>query len=286
MRSSVEAGLQIVGFAEQLTPLLRSRSDKNRNDIYVGKVMLPREGVRVNAYVKVFLPDVRNQLVFNEVIGQQLASQCALPAPLTFPCACPRSLLRKATREAMARDADCEYILGVASIDGAPGEMRQANTTSAVKVADLMNWPHVARLAVFDELLANDDRHLDNLIRRGPKDYLLIDNERILFGEPWFDLDLSTLRARRCDSNILADTIAEGADQVTRKRMIHLAQQFMLGTELEVPTAYENLEQICSAPKGITRRLIKMLNSRRALLPSLMQWHLRKGDLFFESSKQ
>jgi hypothetical protein len=30
----------------------------------------------------------------------------------------------------------------------------------------LLNWPHVARLAVFDELLGNDDRHLGNLVQQ------------------------------------------------------------------------------------------------------------------------
>jgi hypothetical protein len=40
--------------------------------------------------------------------------------------------------------------------------------------AEVMSWPDVARVAVFDELLGNDDRHINNLVRRGPRDFLPI----------------------------------------------------------------------------------------------------------------
>jgi hypothetical protein len=154
------------------------------------------------------------------------------------------------------------------------------NGASPAKWADLMNWPHIAKVAVFDELMANDDRHLENLIRRAPHDYVLIDNERILFGDCWFDQDLSAFETRKCDSNILADTIGEGTDEVMQHRMLQIAQHFVMQTLLEVPSRWEAIEGLCGAPAGTSVKLVEMLNRRRLLLPTQMQWHLKKGDLF------
>jgi hypothetical protein len=122
------------------------------------------------------------------------------------------------------------------------------------------------------------------LIRCGPHDYLLIDNERIVFGEPWFKLDLMDLCNRNCDANVLADTIAEGTDEVMRRRMMDIAQRLVMDTILVVPDIAQKLEHRCGAPPGVTEQLIEMLNRRRTLLPSLLQWHLHKGDLFRAST--
>lgn len=273
-------GLSAIGIAEHLTARLRRPSDKGENDVYVGTVLLPHGDLRVRAYVKVFPPARRGQLVYNEVIAQHLASQCSLPSAFTFPCACRPTLLRSATRSKMVSDPDSEFILAVASIDGTLKEIKQTLHSSEMLLADIMNWPYVAHVAVFDELLGNDDRNIGNLVRRGPHNYLMIDSERILFNEPWFDCDLTNFEGRPCDPNILADTIAEGSDQVARQRMLSIARQYVMTTLLSEPPGADILERRCGAPLGITGHLISMLNARRTRLPVLMQRHLRKGDLF------
>ena len=275
----------MIGIAEQLNPRVRRVSDKSQNDVYVGSVLLPHGDLRVRAYVKVFPPKNRGQLVYNEVIAHHVAVQCELPTAFTFPCACRPSLLRSATRATMIAGLDSDFVLGVASVDCALKELKQVQSASAMVVAEVMSWPHAAHFAVFDELLGNSDRHIDNLIRRGPRDYIPIDNEQILFGEPWFGLDLSSLEDRRCDPNILANTIAEGSDQLIRQRMLQVASRYLMMTLLTEPRGAQVLERRCSAPAGVTGRLINMLNVRRTKLPMLMQWHLRKGDLFQASMK-
>ena len=275
----------ILGMAEQLTPWLRAADSTQENDVYVGNVVLPGQQQRRTAYVKIFPPRHRKGLVFNEVVAHQLAQQCALPSPFTFPCACRVSMLRRGTRGKMV-PSDSEYVLGVASLEETPRRIQQSGGDFAAKWADLMNWPLIANVAVFDELLGNDDRHIANLIRRGPQDYVLIDNERILFGEPWFDQDLTRFATRRCDANVIADTIAEGTDELMRQRMIAIAQRFVMQIQLIPEASFEQLEAICEAPQGITAELIAMLNERRRHLQYLMQWHLQKGDLFKASSNQ
>jgi hypothetical protein len=278
---SVVAGA--CGHAEQLTPYLRAPDSRSLNDVYFGIVILPDGRTRKRAFVKVFPPSIRGQLVFNEVVGHAIAVQCGLPTAYTFPCACPASLIRRTTVDKWS-DGVSEHFLGVASIEGEHKEIVQRGGSSAMKWADLMNWPHVANVAVFDELMGNDDRHISNLVRSGPQQYILIDNERILFGESWFEYDLHNLVRRRCDSNVLADSIAEGTDEVMRQRMISCAQRYVMATTFSAPMACERIEGLCGAPKNATRELIQMLNQRRQVLPGLMQWHMQKGDLFQTSS--
>jgi hypothetical protein len=272
--------LSVCGRAETLNPTLRRPSNTSPNDVYRGTVVLPGGRERAPAYVKVFPPGTRHQGVYNEVIAHHLALQCQLPSPITFPCACPASLLLKGSRETMAPRGHDPFVLGVASFDGAHKGTKQSTLESPAQLADLLNWPHTARLAVFDELLGNDDRHLGNLVRCGPHDYLLIDNERILFGEPWFQRDLTQLQTRHCDANALATTIAETTDEVMAQRMMSIAQHFVSQTVLVVPEIAARLEEISKAPEGTTARLIDLLNDRRTRLRGLMHYHLRRGDLF------
>jgi hypothetical protein len=272
--------LSVCGRAETLNPTLRTPSNTSPNDVYRGTVVLPGGRERASAYIKVFPPGTRHQGVYNEVIAHHLALQCQLPSPTTFPCACPVSLLLKGSRETMAPGGRYPFVLGVASFDGSHKGIKQNILESPAQLADLLNWPHAARLAVFDELLGNDDRHLGNLVRCGPHDYLLIDNERILFGEPWFERDLTQLQTRYCDANALATTIAEATDEVMTQRMMSIAQHFVSQTLLVVPEIAARLEQISMAPVGVTTQLIDLLNDRRTRLRGLMHHHLRKGDLF------
>jgi hypothetical protein len=279
MNAGAHTLASVCGVAEQLSIRARTSSDRNPNDVYAGVVMLPGLTTRDRAYVKVFPPAMRGQLVYNEVLGHAIALQCGLPSPLTFPCACRISLLRSATRAEMV-DARSNFVLGVASVDGGSQEVKQSIASSESSRVEVLNWPHVARTAVLDELLGNDDRHIANLIRRGLHDYMLIDNERIMFGIPWFDIDLKSLEGRRCDPNILADTIAETTDDLMRKRMMDVAHHLMRVTHLTPPEACERIEALCGAPAGTTQRVVEMLNRRRLLLRNLLQWHLQKGDLF------
>lgn len=275
---------KVAGVAEQLTPWLRASDSRNKNDVYASSVVLPSGTRRQNAFVKIFPAEHRSQRVYNEVIAHHLAIQCSLPSPFTFPCACHVSLLRDSTREKMVSGISSPYVLGVASLDGNPKAVRQSGGDYEALWADLMNWPQIANVAVFDELLGNDDRHISNLVRCGPHDYSLIDNERILFGENWFGQDLTQQSSRRCDANIIADTIAEGTDELMRRRMLTVAQKYVMQIELKLPRISLGLEALCGAPEGSTLGLVNMLNKRRLMLQTLMQWHMRKGDLFQAST--
>jgi hypothetical protein len=270
-----------IGTAEQLAPFVRRPSDTIPNEIYRGSVALPGDRQRAQAYVKVFPAESRRQLVYNEVVGYEVAIQLGLPAPLTFPCICRPSQLRRAPQPKVAGGASGdEYVLAIASVDARPNAIQQTLQYSRTLWADVMNWPPIARVAVFDELMGNEDRHPNNLVRCGPHSYMLIDNERILFGEPWFGTDLAPLRDRECGANILASWISEGTDEFMKAKMLQAANHLVLTTELRPTAQMFAIEAACRAPPGTTEALFAMLNGRRQRLPRLLQWHMRKGDLF------
>jgi hypothetical protein len=282
MTSWLDSLGSVCGIAEQLVP----RVPRNgHNDVYVGHVVSP-QGARERTYVKVYGRDEGGLRVFNEVIAHSIALQCGLLSPLTFPCAVRKCFLRAESPALAESDASSDFVLGVASVDGASSEVRQRIRASEATILDVINWSYVARVAVFDELMGNDDRRIDNLVRRGLHDYAIIDNERIVFGMRWFDLDLTNLEAKPCDPNILADTLAGAIDESGRQRMMDAANHLMRVTPLFVPNMSENLERLCGASLGATQRLVQMLNRRRMGIRNLLQWHLRIGDLFQARTNQ
>jgi hypothetical protein len=273
---SGDVASDVFGMAEQLFPLVRGRDVRSPNRIYVGTALAPGGQRREQVFVKIFPTQFRRQLVFNEVIAYHMAVQLELPSLATFPCACRASLVGEQT--------ESKYVLGVATVDGKPKRFKQVGSASLVKWEDVMNWPYVAHVAVFDELLGNVDRHIENLIRYGERDYFPIDHERIFFAEERIDGDLDDLCSRRCEPNALAGTIAEATDQVMRQRMLHVAQRYVMEHMLFAPGISHSLESLCGLPNGTTDKLVDMLNKRRVILPTLMQWHLQKGDLFRAST--
>ena len=287
LQQTPPAPIDIFGVAEQLTPLNRAADSNSTNRVFVGTVVLPGGQLRKSAYVKIFPTQLRPQLVYNEVIAFHLAAQFGVPAPLTFPCLCRASLFAPITLEEFSasssvgpRERSTEFLLGVASLQVDQVRIQTTLRHSHAVWADLIRWPSIATLAVYDELIGNDDRHISNLIRCGRHQYCVIDNERMLFGEQWFSAELDELTRRRCDPNKIANSISESTDDLLQRRMIAIAEKHARETRLEVPHVSSALESICRTPNATTMRLINMLNRRRMLLPHLMQWHKQKGELF------
>jgi hypothetical protein len=81
--------LSVRCIVEQLTARLRTRSDQNQNDIYVGSVLLPGHPQRARAYVRVFPAPDRGQLVYNEVIGALPSSAMRIALTVRFSLRVP-----------------------------------------------------------------------------------------------------------------------------------------------------------------------------------------------------
>lgn len=284
MGHGFSAGLQVCGYAEALIPLVRPADSRGSNDVFKGFAVLPDGKTRAQVVVKLFQHGSRLR-IYNEVVAHHVAVQCGVPSPYTFPCACPTAdLLRNGAKlgpEMLASD----FILGVASYDVSPKKLNQVLKSSDAVEHDILVWPKCVQTALFDELVANSDRHVSNLIRQGPGDYRAIDHEGIMFGDDYFGIEsLLDYAPRNSRGNCLLQTIARCTDEVLQQRLRHHAQLLLREMLLDVPSVSEGLERLCHAPLGITDRLIAMLNIRRTHLPRLVQFYFEERSLFRASS--
>jgi len=262
---------------------MRAKDSDVSNDVFKGLFALPGLSRREKGFVKIFPRAESHLLVLNEILSHRVAVTCGIPSPYTFPIAVPRCLVEKQSRVIDTYDPDGnECILGVGSLDGNPGQISQKVNAKHV-IPQLMSWRYVAAAAAFDELIGNGDRHLGNLLRTGPSEFVLIDQERMVFERNWLASGLDGLQDQRCDSNILATTVSEGPDELLRRRMMNCAQSLMSET-LFAPAEHDLAFAQVIGVEGRVLEFFDYLNERKRGLPFLMQWHLEKGDLFRTST--
>lgn len=121
--------------------------------------------VRYNAYVKM----IPARLVYAEVLASLLGRALGLPIPLTIP------VYAKGQTVGIA----AAHVLCVASLDcGAAPIGRIARLDD---INDLLGkWTHIRTAIVFDELIANGDRNLRNILMGSDGKIWLIDHEEAL----------------------------------------------------------------------------------------------------------
>lgn len=164
-------------------------SEKGVNETFVGLIQTSSDQLR--AYIKVL--DAR-QLV-NELVCATLGRAVGLPVPEGF-------LVR-----ASASDLPASGILAThggealifASADvGRPSLKRRLTEDGAQFLASLLTtWKQWEAASIFDEWIANCDRHPGNLLIEGPDKVWLIDHSHALTGPGWTAADLVPERAVR-----------------------------------------------------------------------------------------
>jgi hypothetical protein len=155
---------------------------KGVNETYVGLVQLSTGQVR--AYIKVLYG---RQLV-NELISVTVGRAAGLPVPEGFLLKVtandlPESkLLAKYTGEAL--------IFGSADV-GCPSLRRRIIKPERQILSELLSkWKGWVSAAIFDELIANSDRHSGNLLAESFEQVWLIDHSYALTGPFWDESDL------------------------------------------------------------------------------------------------
>ncbi|WP_440466909.1 HipA family kinase [Pseudomonas sp. YH-1] len=156
-----EVGLYLGGDA------VEDREIRGKNPLFYGLVKFS-QGRRFHAYVKVLPP----KQMYAEMLSSALGKYLGLPVPYTSVVA--------------ARGVDvgisADMVPCLASVD--TGAMPIARMVRAEEVNDLLNkWAHRRTAIVFDELIANSDRNLRNLLMGGDGRLWLIDHEEAL-GDP------------------------------------------------------------------------------------------------------
>lgn len=164
-------------------------SDKGVNETFVGLIQTSSDQLR--AYIKVL--DAR-QLV-NELICTTLGRSVGLPVPEGFLIRTSATDLPESTM--LAKHGGDALIFASADV-GRPSLKRRL-TESGVQFLDslLATWKQWDATSIFDEWIANPDRHPGNLLIEGPEKVWLIDHSHALTGPGWTAADLVPERAVR-----------------------------------------------------------------------------------------
>jgi hypothetical protein len=85
------------------------------------------------------------------------------------------------------------------------------NTLTPIITKEICAWQQLSMTIFLDEQLANADRHCNNLLRLGPKDFAVIDHDRLVCEKPSDqDWSLQSLNPERLFENQLHSRIAGG----------------------------------------------------------------------------
>jgi len=143
-------------------------------------------------YVKLY-PDLAGQSrgLINEVVGYVLADRFGLPQP---PKACllrvPLKKLDLASLpkqhswvKALAKETPTYPAFCTEAVSKPTPWQHYGEHAAAAMTADVRAWPEHLKALAFDEIIANVDRHMNNLLRIDESHYALIDHGRLVAGD-------------------------------------------------------------------------------------------------------
>lgn len=241
----------------------------------------------IPVYFKVFNKQDTDKGLFNEILGFHLARFCGLPVPRnTFISICKRKNIIGPAKCLQGRDPAEEYICGISSVDSNVHKITQIYEDNKRFENELINWPKIAQVAVFDELVFNVDRTANNLIRVAKNDFILIDHEHVLGGTGWEYSKLDSLLTQPSPNNHLASLIATIDNEFITKKMLSIAQDHICKVNLtkDVIDLSLNLESFCHLDKGTIGYIFELLNKRKKRLPELIYHHIQSEQMFYGQS--
>ncbi|MCS0216636.1 hypothetical protein NDJ12_22290 [Vibrio alginolyticus] len=154
------------------------------------------DGSVTRSYVKRFVP-ARNLAIVNEITGYILADGCSLPIPKHVGLInAPGSIFNDES------NAYSEICIAVSEVSGT-NPVSYYNLGELVKCKELMNmvagWDKISDALAFDDWVANEDRHLGNIMVSGKGEINLIDHSNLPIDINW--------SAKQLDPNYLAKSV-------------------------------------------------------------------------------
>ncbi|NRB25989.1 HipA family kinase [Shewanella sp.] len=154
------------------------------------------DGKETKAYVKRF-SNVRKLALVNEVTGYIIAKQCGLPVPRFA------GLINTSAEQFDDESAQYNnWAFVVSSLEGTtPGSFYEVQDMQSCK--SLMNlvagWDKVSDAIAFDDWVANEDRHLGNIMVAGKNRIYLFDHSNLPITLNW--------QAHQLDPNYVAKSV-------------------------------------------------------------------------------
>lgn len=158
------------------TAKLLSREDSGINATYRGYIDTGSEPIK--AYVK--LLDGR-QLV-NELFANILGRMCGLPVPAGYLVRARPSDLDVLPE---SLEVPQEFLMYGSNDEEVPSLKRRIKTEALQRSGFYNNWPRIGAAAVFDDWIANADRHEGNLLVGSEDSIWLIDHGHAFTGPSW-----------------------------------------------------------------------------------------------------
>lgn len=221
MKNSTQIRLESIGTA-QVGTILGRMSEGNDGETYKAE-LIDADGRAITGYVKL-LSDPRK--IIAELVTAQIGRGLDLRVPRPFVAILDRSDLRPEFNSSYAGEGlmVC-YASEQAGKRSYSLERGLSRPSQALKAALEKQFDLGSTIAL-DELVANDDRNLGNVIFSPSKqEFWLIDHGRALTGTYWalWGLDDPAISVR----NLLADENAAVWDQAERKAIIDKARDLV-----------------------------------------------------------
>lgn len=255
--NDVEIGLYLSGSRVTDEDVLGQHS------LFYGTVQIPSKK-RFNAYVKAVSP----RQIFAEVFCSLIGRSLNLPIPLTIPVI--------AKGESLGISA--KTVMCVASLDCQSVPVGRAVRVEAV-IDLLQRWKHNRTAIVFDELIANSDRHLRNVLIGSDGKLWLIDHEEAL-GDP-------LTNTHRRITNYLLKYLSQDMGRFELRRSATLLKEASFPTSnLDLDShAEKSLPHACQVSESHIHHVIEFIRERILHLPGLIEDGLGIGQHHLNLSK-
>jgi len=161
---------------------LLNADERGVNETFIG--FLDAASGRHRAYIKI----LTGKQLINELVSTTLGRALGLPIPQGYLV---RALPEELPDSTLLRNYGSEIVaFGSRAID-VPDLRRRYKMDGAQVVSTLLeNWKNWDKAMVFDEWVANSDRHFGNLLIGSPEDVWLIDHSHCFTGPNWTSADL------------------------------------------------------------------------------------------------
>lgn len=209
--------------------------DGHQNSVFIGKFRIPGKG-EIDAFVKIYPYEAgTNKGLINEITGYLFAHALNVPQPASaFICHIPLMAIRGIDNLPehhflrIAKNKQPHYpAFCTQRLDGKSAGLHLPASMTPTLVKDISGWKSLPSAIVLDENIAHCDRHVNNLIRLGPKNYAAIDNGRLVneSGEYW---DNGMLDCNKLYTNKLSHIVhGNGTDIPSYQQMADLSANIL-----------------------------------------------------------
>ncbi len=231
----------------------------------------------------VFIKFIDDVGLFNEIFASELGNILRLPTVNSYLCACPSYLLKG--EELPFSIPRNEFKLVVASVDANKIRFLGGNGALERLENDLLSWPDLPVAAAFDELIMNDDRNYQNILKISENRFSLIDHEQA-FGRIESINKLEKIFLRSSQGNFLASLIFKSGYDLPKRKIYNVVNE--LSEKVQSITGIVNSDLIYleknKLEDGYTSSLIRSIKLRAQNLQELIHQHQLSSERLFALS--